>query len=270
MAAGVAPPWSEGGDTFYDGRLRWRSRGDGPPLVLLHKLGGWIDEWAALAQALPDRCVIALDLPGHGGGAGAPPHIQRVEDSSARVIATLGALGIDRFALCGSSLGGAVAVAMAAALPARVQALVLISVALTDAATPAQMRQADLKGDGVLYGPGDAPIDRSPADATRLFGMTDPALSETMNRSRAAAGPWVRASWRGVNLADVRGRLPSIAAPTLLIYGENGGSGYEAYQRVGLTQIGNARAVHVAGAGAFTHQDQPERTAAAIASFLGA
>src|SRR4051794_28160083 len=43
--------------------------GDGPPVVMIHGLGGsWQDWLENIPRIGKDRRVIALDLPGHGGG----------------------------------------------------------------------------------------------------------------------------------------------------------------------------------------------------------
>ena len=51
-------------------RLRYAVGGDGPPLVLVHGLGGTIENWRALAPPLAARHrVLVPDLPGHGRSA---------------------------------------------------------------------------------------------------------------------------------------------------------------------------------------------------------
>src|SRR5947208_8335140 len=59
---------------FEEREIEWRGRrlhyaagGDGPPLVLVHGLGGTIENWRALAPSLAARHrVLVPDLPGHG------------------------------------------------------------------------------------------------------------------------------------------------------------------------------------------------------------
>ncbi|MCY3987618.1 MAG: hypothetical protein OXF94_03345, partial [Gammaproteobacteria bacterium] len=49
-----------------------------PPVVLLHRLGGWLSDWRHVAAILGrERRVIAFDLPGHGGSQwqGSPPSV---------------------------------------------------------------------------------------------------------------------------------------------------------------------------------------------------
>ena len=51
-------------------RLGYAVGGDGTPLVLVHGLGGTIDNWQALAPALAARHrVLVPDLPGHGSSS---------------------------------------------------------------------------------------------------------------------------------------------------------------------------------------------------------
>ncbi|MUL42269.1 alpha/beta hydrolase [Streptomonospora sp. PA3] len=72
MATATAPPWEtvvEGGPHAPDLAVRGRD-GAGAPLVLVHGLGGTVEEWEPLADRLaPRRPVYAFDLRGHGRSA---------------------------------------------------------------------------------------------------------------------------------------------------------------------------------------------------------
>ncbi len=110
-------------------RLAARVHGpaDGIPVLALH---GWLDNAASfepLAPLLKGLRLVALDLPGHGHSdhraGGTHYHfIDYVED----VLGAVDALGWERFALLGHSLGGAVATFVAGACPDRVTRLGLI------------------------------------------------------------------------------------------------------------------------------------------------
>ncbi|MFC4020832.1 alpha/beta fold hydrolase [Micromonospora sp. GCM10011542] len=88
-------------------------RGSGPPLVLIHGIGSRWQVWEpVLDEVARHRDVIALDLPGFGAS---PPWPDPTSDPGSvdhladRVVAFLGALGIRRPAVAGSSLGGGIA-----------------------------------------------------------------------------------------------------------------------------------------------------------------
>ena len=89
--------------------------GEGPPLVLVHFLGGHRHVWRPVLPHLTEsRTVIALDLPGFGESrplAGSPT-LQRLTDA---VAATIAELGLERPAVAGLSLGGGVAIELARA-----------------------------------------------------------------------------------------------------------------------------------------------------------
>jgi pimeloyl-ACP methyl ester carboxylesterase len=87
--------------------------GDGSPLVLLHFLGGHRHVWSGILPHLTGaRRVVALDLPGFGASRPLPgtPTMGRLTDAVAE---TLGELGLDRPAVAGVSLGGAIAIELA-------------------------------------------------------------------------------------------------------------------------------------------------------------
>src|SRR3546814_13066997 len=73
-----------------------------------------------------------MDLPGHGGSEwlGRPPHVQTVAESAAIILAALSDLGVDRFTVAGTSLGGVIGVTMAARYPERVAGVILARVSL--------------------------------------------------------------------------------------------------------------------------------------------
>lgn len=109
-------------------KLRYLKRGEGgEPLVLIHGLGGDLNNWLFNHEALAaDRTVYALDLPGHGEstkdvGDGS------LEELAAAVLGFMNAVGIEAAHLAGHSMGGAVSLAVAQAAPQRVRSLVLIS-----------------------------------------------------------------------------------------------------------------------------------------------
>jgi pimeloyl-ACP methyl ester carboxylesterase len=102
-------------------------RGDGPPLVLIHGLGGTRRIWRPQLDALArEREVVAIDMPGFGDSPPLPAARPATAAAlGAEIGATLDALGIDEADLAGNSLGGWVALEMARA--GRARSLCLIS-----------------------------------------------------------------------------------------------------------------------------------------------
>jgi pimeloyl-ACP methyl ester carboxylesterase len=107
--------------------LRAHVGGAGPPVVLLHGLGGAASNWVEVAPLLVDRHrVVALDLPGH---AGSPPlgparGLQPFVDA---VAAAVEALDAAPALIVGHSFGGHVAVWLAARRPDLVAGLLLVA-----------------------------------------------------------------------------------------------------------------------------------------------
>jgi 2-succinyl-6-hydroxy-2,4-cyclohexadiene-1-carboxylate synthase len=111
-------------------------------IVLLHGFSGTHRAWDGVRQRLDDERyrVLALDLPGHGAEADAERPI-----TFAGCVQHVLARSPERFALCGYSLGGRVALHVALAAPERVARLVLVSCSagIEDPAERAARRQAD-------------------------------------------------------------------------------------------------------------------------------
>ena len=99
--------------------------GAGEPVLLLH--GITVDatfEFHELTQLARDHRVIAPDLRGHGRST--RPVAFTLDDHVRDMTALLDALGVQRAALVGTSMGSYIAQALALAVPDRVSRLVLV------------------------------------------------------------------------------------------------------------------------------------------------
>jgi pimeloyl-ACP methyl ester carboxylesterase len=87
--------------------------GSGPPLLLVHGLGGTIAIWEPILDALAaTREVVAVDMPGFGHSPSLPAGSEATaENLCAAVVDFYDTLGLDpRPQVCGNSLGGWVAI----------------------------------------------------------------------------------------------------------------------------------------------------------------
>ncbi len=95
-------------------------------VVMLHNLAGQARMFDTAATALAERYqVFALDFRGRGESAWGPPDEYTQSVYASDVEAVREALGLQRFALIGTAMGGGVAMAYAAQHPERVSALVM-------------------------------------------------------------------------------------------------------------------------------------------------
>ena len=61
------PDSRRGSSRTLGARIRYLAGGSGPPVVLVHGLGGTTSNWRLIAPALArERRVLVPDLPGHG------------------------------------------------------------------------------------------------------------------------------------------------------------------------------------------------------------
>ncbi len=94
------------------GRLNFVRRGEGPPLLLLHSLGGTLAQWTPVMDRLAaEREVVAVDMPGFGGSPSLPTGIEpSAANLATAVLDFYESLGLERPALAGISLGSWVAI----------------------------------------------------------------------------------------------------------------------------------------------------------------
>jgi len=103
----------------------WRD-GQGAPIVYLHGSAGILEAEGLLAGLARDHSVYAPELPGFGESTG-EELLEDMLDFTLHGWDVVNALGLDRPALVGHSLGGMVAAEMASLCPERVEQLGLIA-----------------------------------------------------------------------------------------------------------------------------------------------
>jgi pimeloyl-ACP methyl ester carboxylesterase len=172
--------------------------GEGPPVVLVHGLCGSTRWWARNVEALSLRHrVIAVDLAGFGESRGDFV----LSEAAATLRSFLSGLGLARFDLIGHSMGGLVAAELAADFPDAVRKLVLV-----DAAGVPFEHGVLAQAVAMARAAGQIPFDLYPL----LLGDTGRAgVLQVMRLARQLLD------------ADVSGKLGSIAAPTLVVWGQN-------------------------------------------------
>ena len=105
--------------------LDWGNVG-APPVVCVHGYTSSAEAFNALARHFHDRFhIVAPDVRGHGESAWSPDGAYQYRDQVADLAGLVDQLGLARFTLIGTSMGGIIAMAFAAAHAARLVGLVI-------------------------------------------------------------------------------------------------------------------------------------------------
>ncbi|HXR28778.1 MAG TPA: alpha/beta hydrolase [Solirubrobacteraceae bacterium] len=209
--------------------------GEGPPLVFVHGLAGswpnWLEQLPAFAA---ERRVVAVDLPGFGHSP--MPSASISIGGYARALDGLfEALGLDAAAVVGNSMGGFVAAELAIAFPQRVERLVLVSAAgISTHRDPRTMRAvpAMRRAERIMLASGAWVASKSDTVARRAR-LREAALHVVVRHPsrlpaalateqlRGAGKPGFLQALQSIVDYDLRERLPEIACPTLIVWGEH-------------------------------------------------
>lgn len=205
-------------------RVHYRDEGSGPPLVLLHANFGSLLSWDNAVDVLKKKHrILRFDMTGHGLTGPDPSGDYSLERTVQLTGRFVDALGLTRFAIGGTSIGGTVAMHYTAAHPERVERLILLS-------------PGDLEGRSVRRARG-----RVPRIADILEYITPRAMASFMLKSRFGDPSrvddqlidqwyemWLRDGQRAAILARLRayssadqGKVTAaVAVPTLILWGE--------------------------------------------------
>jgi esterase len=105
--------------------LEWGAA-DAPDIVCVHGYTGSADAFNALARRLEERFhILAPDVRGHGESAWSPVGAYQYADQAGDLAGLVDRLGLERFVLIGTSMGGIIAMAYAVEHGARLSGLVI-------------------------------------------------------------------------------------------------------------------------------------------------
>lgn len=193
--------------------IHYLEAGQGPTLILIHGIGGSSASWRDVIPSLSKAYrVIALDLPGYGKSD--RPRVDYSVEYYATVLKhTIDAVGGDRVALVGNSLGGWIAAVTAMNHPQSVSHLILVD-------------SAGLKGD---HPPS---VNLDPATQKEFEVLLQAFYHDTTRltkefvdnewKYRKSVRRTIQETMKSLNTKSpsLDGRLRGIKAPTLVIWGK--------------------------------------------------
>ncbi|MFE9739060.1 alpha/beta fold hydrolase [Streptomyces sp. NPDC006477] len=236
--------------------LQYRSDGreDAPVLVLGPSLGTTFHMWdRQIPELTRDWRVVRFDLPGHGGAPAQP--FTSVAELGDRLLATLDAIGVQRFGYAGCSLGGAVGLDLALRAPHRVASLALV-------ATSPRFGSADeFRQRGVIVrANGLEPMARAAPEQwfTSVFAGAQPAIVDwAVQMVRTTDPACYTAACEALAVFDVREALDRIGVPALVLVGSEDQVTGPAEARTLVAGIADARLAVVPGASHLAPVEQP-------------
>lgn len=277
------------------GRIHGLRQGEpGQPRVLA--LHGWLDNAASfvpLAAHLPGLDLVAVDLPGHGRSAHLPPGADySFAGALHSVLDIADALGWERFALLGHSMGAGIASLLAAACPQRVARLVAIEAlgALPEQEENTVQRLRDAVATGRTLGGKrlrmftelDTPVRARTLARTGAIGEAAARLLVERGVREVEAGDgrrgWVWSSDPRLTLptlvrmtpGQVRALIRGIECPTRVIHADPPQPYLPEPMRSAHAALLPDGELHVLPGGHHLHMEQPAGVAAAIGDFLHA
>ncbi|MHA6799550.1 alpha/beta fold hydrolase [Bounagaea algeriensis] len=239
----------------------------GPPLLLLHGIGGCADSFGPQLAALgAHRHVLAWDAPGYG----ASPDLRgtpALEDYAQVVLDVVRALDVGPVHVLGVSWGGVIALRAALRAPEALRSLALAGSSRgsgrSATAAAAMRRRVDERTER-------GPVEFARRSGPRLVApAADPAVAahvvDVMSGLRLPGYANAARSMAGADLSAVLGE---VAVPTLVLVGdEDGVTGVDESRHL-AEGIPGARMVRIADAGHAANQERPAEFNDAVERFL--
>lgn len=252
------------------GRLRYLTGGEGPPLVLLHTVRTQAEHFRHLIPLVQQRyTVYALDLPGMGYSQIVPGASYDEPAMRAAVKRLLTQLDLRDVTLLGESMGATLALTTAADLPDRVRRVVAVNAYDYAGGIARSSLLARVIVTGVIapgVGPLLAGLEPKPVMRAILSGglgdpsaLRDDYLNELLSVGRHPGYPTVaRRVYRNLpSLIASRSRYSEVTAPIHLIYGDKDWS-RPSDREANRRQLPNAEFTQVPDAGHFIALERPD------------
>ncbi len=256
-------------------RMHYSDVGEGPPIVLIHGINANHKSFAAWQRELAStHRTIALDLPGHGLTGPDAKARYSWKEMAEMVEGLVTAIGLERFVLCGNSLGGAVSMEYATLHPERLEALVLIDSIGPPFRGPMPPSLAAMRRP--LLGPFLSLLS-PPAVVRQVLSSTfgDPArlppgavdVASDLLRRKGNRKASRQVLLKGGD-PDLGGRLATVTCPVLILWGDK--DTWTLPDNIGwfTTHFPKAKLVRFEDLGHLPMTEDPFRTAAALRDFL--
>ncbi len=246
-----------------------RSYGQGDPIIILHGLFGFSDNWHTIAKQLAeDFMVITLDQRNHGRSPHADTHTY--PDLSQDLYHYLTQHWVFKTALIGHSMGGKVAMQFALDYPDMVSRLIVIDIA------PGQSKtRQDEVFESLNAIPLDRLTDRKVVENHLMERLDNPGVVQFLlkNLTRNTSGglewkmnlPVLTAAQDDV-LAPVRG--DTYDGPTLFVKGSLSSYIQDSDTPLIQKQFPKAKVITIPDAGHWVHADQPQALMRVLRDFL--
>lgn len=259
------------------GPVRYYKAGSGPPLLLLHGLGGSAVVWHRALPLLAKRCTVyAIEL--WDTERHAPSHRYTPADGVSLLTAFMDAVQCAPAHLCGSSLGGLIAGFTALEHPDRVRSLTMAAAAGLGREAALFLRFITLPLIGeLLFRPSRRRIARLVRILTLRSASQDASLIDALYAERLKPGvpsQMLRVLRSGIGPLGAREevslapRLPDIQVPALVLWGENDPLFPATQGRRAAERLPNARLHVFPQAGHWPYLEYPEDFAKALNSFV--
>jgi pimeloyl-ACP methyl ester carboxylesterase len=259
-------------------RMRYFVGGEGPPLILVHGLGGAAANWTELVPLLMTRHrLLVPDLPGHGGSA-ALPAVAGLEPFADRVALVAEREGMLPAAVVGHSLGGMVVLRMALRRPDDIPAVVLAAAAGLSVGNIVGRNLLSVFSTvrpGRLAGRYRALVSRSPLLRRFVFGFV--SVADPVGLTDGAVEGFLAAhllhtdvdsAWQALRADDPREELEAVRCPVLVLWGAED-SQLPLDDAFEYTRRLRARLRVIPGCGHLLIGERPDACDHAIEEFLG-
>lgn len=259
------------------------SYGSGTPLLLIHGWGMHGGMWGSVAERLAEHFrLLAVDLPGHGWSGKGEGRGERVPFplpsspfSLDSIVDELAAQFDGPLSICGWSLGGQIALRWAMRHPQQVRRLVLV------ACTPCFVRRPGWEcamAAGTLAEFAAALQQDYAATLRRFLALqvrgsdNERELLAALRSALASRGePDMGALQAGLEIlrdCDLRGALPGIAQPALVVCGERDTLTPPQASHYLVAHLPNARLAEIEGAAHAPFLSHPDEFMKHLMSFL--
>ena len=238
-----------------------------PAVVLASSLGTGQELWSRQLPELAERFrVLTYDHPGHGASELPEPPCT-VEAFAHGLLDLVDELELERVSICGTSLGGMVAIALALAAPERVERLVLSCTSAylgppdvwVERARTVRAEGTEAIADAVVARWFTTAFAREqPETVARFRAMLVDTPREGYARSCDALAAW-----------DARERIAAVSAPTLVVAGADDSATPVEHGELLASCVPEARLLVLDRAAHLANVEQAERFTVAVLAHLG-